>query len=221
MHNSFMDEALRDCYTSIPETFYYDAAHSCNPISSWYHNCRYSLVRTWVAECYKPGYKIIDIGCGAALWNRDRLPVTGIDMNEKLLDFGKRNGYLTSAVVGDFEIHQLPGNNFDIAVCSEVLEHVRKPGNLLEKISSTLRKSGRLILTVPYDTPLSAWRYLFEAQCFLHGSLLGKEYYKRKCGHINRFSPTSLRSLITSSGLSISLEKAALRMNLAFLAEKI
>ncbi len=216
-----MDEALRNCYTAIPETFYCEATHSCNPISSWYHNYRYSLVRRWVAECYKPGSKIIDIGCGAALWNRDRLPVTGIDRNEKLLGFGKRNGYLTSAVACDFETQPLPGNDFNIAVCSEVLEHVREPGKLLEKISRTLRNSGRLVITVPYDTPFSAWRYLFEAQCFLHGNILGNEYYKRKCGHINKFSPESLRSLITSAGMSIVLEKAAMLMNLAFMAEKI
>ncbi len=50
------------------------------------------------------------------------------------------------------------GNQFDIVVCSEVIEHVRaeeQPG-LVESLASILRKQGTLILTTPNRPVVSA-----------------------------------------------------------------
>lgn len=42
-------------------------------------------------------------------------------------------------------------NKFDAIWCSHVLEHVRNPGNFLDKIFNDLKDGGTLALTVPYN----------------------------------------------------------------------
>ncbi|MCH8945298.1 MAG: class I SAM-dependent methyltransferase [Nanoarchaeota archaeon] len=41
-------------------------------------------------------------------------------------------------------------NSFDVAICSEVIEHIIKDDKLIKDISNTLRKDGLLLLTTPY-----------------------------------------------------------------------
>jgi 2-polyprenyl-3-methyl-5-hydroxy-6-metoxy-1,4-benzoquinol methylase len=42
-----------------------------------------------------------------------------------------------------------PEQDFDLVVCTEVLEHVRTPGSLLEALASRARRGGHVVLTTP------------------------------------------------------------------------
>ncbi|MFA6530429.1 MAG: class I SAM-dependent methyltransferase [Candidatus Micrarchaeia archaeon] len=210
----------KDIYEDIPSDFYYKTKYSPNPVSSWYINNRYSVIRKWVSENYSNGKKIIDVGCASSLWNEGNVPVFGVDLNEKTLAFGKQTGCLTNFLVSDFEDADLAERSYDIVIISELLEHVSNPSKFLNKAKKIMKKSGLLIITVPFDTSLSLWKYLFAAQCFLMGRVFGKEYYKLNCGHINHFSPKSVKSLLNSTGFTVISEKNSLFMNIAILARK-
>lgn len=208
-------------YCELAPDFYHKTKYSLNPVSSWYIRNRYSIIHSWVSANYSDGKKILDIGCGGSIWNENgKFPVIGLDLNPSILDFGKRNNHLSDSICSDFEVANLPRNHYDIVILSEVLEHTINPIVSLKKISEITRKGGLLILTVPYDTTLSVWKYLFSAQCFLMGSIIGEEYYKQKCGHIHHFSPAKIRSLLASVGFSVLEERLSMRMNIAVLARK-
>ena len=70
--------------------------------------------------------------------------------------------------------------SFDCVVCTEVLEHCRRPDIVLGEISRVLRPEGRLFLTTPFLRPLHEMPH---------------DYY--------RFTPSSLRDLGEAAGLSI------------------
>ena len=48
----------------------------------------------------------------------------------------------------------MPEASFEAVVCTEVLEHVLRPGKVLEEFVRVLAPGGRLCLTVPFAWPL-------------------------------------------------------------------
>lgn len=68
--------------------------------------------------------------------------------------------------IGDICSHntKLPDNNFDLIVCTEVLEHVLQPFAAVSELRRLLRPSGFLFVTVPFNFrihgPLpDCWRF--------------------------------------------------------------
>jgi 2-polyprenyl-3-methyl-5-hydroxy-6-metoxy-1,4-benzoquinol methylase len=106
--------------------------------------------------CSRPNLTILDFGCGRGWMTPYLSPlgsVTGIDFSPVGIDFAKEHYpahakfYLadsTSNTLG------LPANYYyDIVVCSEVIEHVPHPLELLKQIARFLPKKGWCILTTP------------------------------------------------------------------------
>ena len=107
-----------------------------------------------------PG-KAVDVGCGsgrvAISLARAGFDVTGVDSEKKVIDMARRiaaeMGARADFRVADFEgpaVGLAPGS-YDLAVCCEVLEHVREPARVVGHIHGLLKSGGRLILTVPKD----------------------------------------------------------------------
>jgi 2-polyprenyl-3-methyl-5-hydroxy-6-metoxy-1,4-benzoquinol methylase len=216
---------MADIYSHLPPDFYDASLHSANPITRYYHGNRYAKIRRFIAmpggnETGK-GARILDIGCGSASWNKDKLPITGLDQNKEMLAYGMLKGYLAHTIEWNLSAIPLPikDGSFDCVVISEVLEHVDDPASILSEANRILAKGGRLIITVPLDTPMSAWWALFGIECLVLGDILGDGYYKSRCGHVNHFSPESIGMLVQGAGFK-TVERGISMMNIALLAEK-
>lgn len=107
-----------------------------------------------------PG-KVVDVGCGSGRvaigLARSGFDVMGIDSERKVIGMAGRIadeiGVTVDFRVVDFEASTvgLAGGTYDLAVCSEVLEHVREPAAVVGHIHALLKVGGKLILTVPRD----------------------------------------------------------------------
>jgi SAM-dependent methyltransferase len=58
----------------------------------------------------------------------------------------------------------VPDGSIDLALCTEVLEHVLEPTELLNEVRRCLRPGGRLLMTVPFAArwhfvPFDYWRF--------------------------------------------------------------
>lgn len=84
--------------------------------------------------------------------------------------------------------------SFPFVVCSDVLEHVLKPHELLRKLHRVLTPDGELILVVPNSA------HLFYRLLYLLGHVPEELQIP---GHRHFFSEKSLRQLIRSTGFSI------------------
>lgn len=108
--------------------------------------------------------KILDIGCGNSPFRHllDTMisEYHGIDVQEAS-SFGYRN---PDTVYYDGKVIPFADRSFDALLCTEVLEHVADPTDLVREMRRVLRPGGLAIITVPWSArfhykPLDYYRY--------------------------------------------------------------
>jgi SAM-dependent methyltransferase len=105
----------------------------------------------------KPGKKILDtgVGLGRLLSQVPDLHRYGMDISFSYLDIAKSKGIeVCYALIEDMPYRE---EMFDIVVSTDVLEHVLDLNLCVAKILSVLKKSGTLIVRVPYREDLSKY----------------------------------------------------------------
>ena len=209
-----------DIYKQVGARFYDEQLNSRNPIRRWFHHNRYGIINSLVKSAYAPSMKIIDIGAGSCNWNEDKLPVYGVDYNENLLSEGKGQGRLVDYRVANIRKTNFTNETFDIAVATEVLEHIEDAIALIKEIYRILNPRGVFVISVPYGKIFGLWNILFSAQVFYKGYILGEPYYRKRCGHLHDFTPESLSELVKSSGFEIDTEFSMWKLTIFLVARK-
>jgi SAM-dependent methyltransferase len=175
----------------------------------------------FVGEHFKEGMVVADLGCGNCWWNTSHLPVTGVDINEKMLGWALRNQRVRDyKVCTDLARTGLPDAGYDIVVMSETLEHLLPLAEVLAEVRRILKPQGIFLITVPYDFFLSPFFILFNLHCFVQGYFLGSQYHKYRCGHINHFNKRRLSQLLDENGFRMTGNFVVNGMTLYASAEK-
>lgn len=190
-------------YRKVGESFYDDQTDrgKVSRFRSWYHRSRYERLKALIGSVWRQGMRIADFGCGNCRWNTDGIPITGLDVNEKMLQWAQRHGRLTEyRVESDLSRTGLPERAFDIVVCSETLEHLLKFEDVLKEISRILKDDGTLVVTVPWDFFLGPFFVLFNLHCLFMAYVKGSRYHLFRCGHINHFTRRRLKKVLGEAG---------------------
>jgi len=136
----------------------------------------------------KAGIKVLDCGCGKGDDTIDFLnlgcKVTSIDNNlESYFNILKR---IKNKEIKNFIFHSLDLNNdiinikqnYDIIICSEVLEHLDEPFQFIWRISNILSKNGQVVITIP--TFFSEKIFMFINKNWLNESKHKNIFVKKK-----------------------------------------
>jgi SAM-dependent methyltransferase len=107
---------------------------------------------------------VLDVGCGEQPY-RSLLKRAGSYQGLDIAEADERFGYGrpdTLYVTG--YPWPIPDRSIDLALCTEVLEHVLEPAELLTEVERCLRPGGRLLMTVPFAArwhfvPFDYWRF--------------------------------------------------------------
>lgn len=100
----------------------------------------------------RPPGRVLDLGCGegalGALLTERGWTVTGVDLHP-----GEQTSGFDAVVRADLE-SGIPGSvaergPFDVVVAADVLEHVRRPQDLLDQLAHLLAPDGVLIASIP------------------------------------------------------------------------
>lgn len=106
--------------------------------------------------------KVLDVGCGEMPFRALLGPeasYTGIDVASATA-FGM--GSNPAIVPFDGRAIPFPDASFDHVLCTEVLEHVEEPSDLISEMERVLRQGGTLFVTVPFSARVHHAPYDFQ-----------------------------------------------------------
>ncbi|MDO8671586.1 MAG: class I SAM-dependent methyltransferase [Dehalococcoidia bacterium] len=149
------------------------------------------------------GKRVLEIGCATGYMTRQmivsqRCEVTALEVDPEAARLAREVGatVLTGDVEKDGLLEQLEGR-FDVIVLADVLEHLREPWTLLNRLKSVLVPGGHLIVSAPN---VAHWTVRTRL-------LLGRFEYGEKgildSNHLQFFTSRSIVRLITGSGYKI------------------
>jgi SAM-dependent methyltransferase len=122
------------------------------------HTSRMLVFQDWLRSYLKPGAKVLDIGCGDAIF-AELMPEFewyGVDINIQRAN--SRINDLTPNADGTFRLneHDLmkppypwPEKHFDAVICSEVLEHVWDLRVVHREAKRLLKRDGVYVISTP------------------------------------------------------------------------
>ncbi len=158
-------------------------------------------------------FSLFDIGYGyaqALLYFKNKgATVSGLDPAPQGLEYARSHGLdVHQAGIEDFSC--VGERRFDVVMLLNVLEHLRKPPEILKNIKNDLlNPGGLLVIEVPNefnDFQTTAVRE--------HGL---KEWWVCPPGHLNYFSNSSLKSLLDQCGYDIVHSEASFPMEIFLL----
>lgn len=140
--------------------------------------------------------KVLDVGCGAGAFTGSlkqrgpELEVYGVDISKKAIKLAKKDfPDINFSVASAYQL-PFPDNFLDGAVVKCVLEHLEDPAKALAELKRVL-KPGGLFYSI---TPLEGDRFVLSSS-----QRLSWKYQ----GHFQRFSRSSLLSLLERSGFKV------------------
>lgn len=101
------------------------------------------------------GAVVLDVGCGNGVISRglgaQGFNVYGIDVSDRAIQKANELNNFPNVKFDVLSAEQLvaKGKEYNAIICSEVLEHLHKPGDLLQVLYQSLSDDGVLIVTVP------------------------------------------------------------------------
>jgi 2-polyprenyl-3-methyl-5-hydroxy-6-metoxy-1,4-benzoquinol methylase len=99
------------------------------------------------------GDQFIDIGCNAGFAveaaRRAGFSATGIDIDSDTIEYATQQFPGAEFHATDISAFAANGQQFDLAYCSEVLEHVREVRPFAQSLAALIRPGGLLFLTTP------------------------------------------------------------------------
>ncbi len=142
-----------------------------------------------------PDARILDVGCGAAMFFDALEPFGHVEGVESDRAAAERSGrWRGRIVVGDLDETYTPTAPFDLILMLDVLEHIAQPERVLARARQILRPNGRVLITVP------AFTWLWTSHDEMNH-------------HVARYSTGELSDIVTGSGL-VALETGYLFQSL-------
>jgi 2-polyprenyl-3-methyl-5-hydroxy-6-metoxy-1,4-benzoquinol methylase len=140
---------------------------------------------------HKQEGRLLEIGCGKGGFLRlaeNYFSVEGIDISQYAIDsvkhhFGER---IRVANIEDFSIEPA---RYDVIIAFNLIEHLKRPGEAIPRVTNGLRGDGIFIGSVPYNAKLVGRIVTY------FGNMIDRT-------HISTFSPDTWLKLFKQSGFS-------------------
>lgn len=197
---------------------------SANPTRRWLHQRREQWVTERLHRYARPEGWAFDCGVGSGLYTRQMLAigqrVVAVDINPSFVAAVQGLQGVTAFVADICDERSLPMVGLaDLAVCSEVLEHVPAVEAALYGLYSSLKPGGVLVLTTPQRWSTTE----LTARMLKIGWVrsLARRIYKEpvdELGHISLMTAVELEGRLRARGFQI-LERDRFAFYLPLIAE--
>lgn len=182
--------------------------NSTNPTRRWLHLSRRERVENAIKKApLAQRLRALEVGPGSGIYLpllcQEFKNVTAVDIEQVHIDeLGRHTNRFQNLrlVLADFTQLQCE-DQFDLVLCSEVIEHVSDPASFMRALSRAVKPGGVLVLSTPQP-----WSWM-EATCRLGLSplMIGlvRRVYREpvlKTGHISLMSKKKLVALLNKFG---------------------
>lgn len=167
----------------------------------------------------RPGGRILDVGCGGGFVSyaltAAGYEVVGVDLSTRAVHAARlaAAGWFAAA---SGERLPFASDTFDAVICSEVLEHVDSPGQVLSEVARTMKPGATLLFSTPNRTWLSRLVLIDLAQRWRPTSVLppGLHEWSRL------IRPDEMRQMMSVRGLHVD-EMRGLTISTAAIARGV
>jgi 2-polyprenyl-6-hydroxyphenyl methylase/3-demethylubiquinone-9 3-methyltransferase len=131
--------------------------------------------------------RIVDVGCGGGILTEglanQGADVLGIDLSEELIDIADLHS-LESGIGAQYrkisaeELAEQEPESFDHVTCMEMLEHVPKPGSIIEACANLVKPGGMVFFSTLNRKPKAYWLAIVAAEHVLKMLPKGTHDYK-------------------------------------------
>lgn len=152
-----------------------------------------------------PVKSVLEIGCGVGNtleWLRDSIGVkrcVGVEINALAASRARDKGISTQHANVEKEALQFEGEQFDLLLCLDVLEHLTDPWRTLKLLVAHLKPGGCLIASIPNVAHVSVLLPLI-----LHNKWTYEDSGILDRTHLRFFTRDSAVELLELSGLKIT-----------------
>ena len=158
-----------------------------------------------IVSLVPPATRVLEFGCATGymsevLKNELGCTVTGVEISPEAAELAEQ--HTERVIVGDAEkidyAAELAGEEFDVVLFADVLEHLKRPGDVLRRVRPFVAENGSVIASIPNVA---------------HGSvrlaLLGGEFRYRDWGlldetHLRFFTRASIQDLFEETGYVVT-----------------
>lgn len=155
-----------------------------------------------IDELGKPG-RVLDVGCGTGdfleLAKRAGWDAFGVELSDRAAHFARSRGL--NVICGTLDTAGYAPGFFDVVTMWDVLEHLPDPRRAVEESHRLLTAGGFLVVRVP-NTNFQLLKAFIREDIFRT-----KRDSMQANLHLNHFSPTTLRRLLTSTGFEVVREE--------------
>jgi len=200
--------SLSKIIQTVPETTNYLKHQNANPIQKYLIDNFYNELFA-VIKPLRP-IKVLDVGCGEGFTlkklNEKKIgkTITGIDNSLSAIELGKKLYPELNLARGDVYKLDFSDNEFDLVICTEVLEHLEFPEKAVEEIKRVSKKY--IVFSVPNEP-------FFILANFLRGKYL--KSFGNHPEHINHWTFFGFRKFLKKQGLTILKRKYPFAWSLA------
>ncbi len=116
-------------------------------------------------------YSYLEIGGGHGMYVLQAAKLLSKDLKIDLVDISETSISIAKTFLHDIPVNYFqkdifsftPSKSYDFISMSEILEHVEKPGELIAKAKTLLKKEGYVFVSIPINNPAIDHIYLFES----------------------------------------------------------
>jgi 2-polyprenyl-3-methyl-5-hydroxy-6-metoxy-1,4-benzoquinol methylase len=158
-----------------------------------------------IVSLVPPATRVLEFGCATGYMSevlKDRLgcTVVGIEIDRDAAALAEQHA--ERVIVGDAEkidyAAELAGEEFDVVLFADVLEHLKEPGDVLRRVRPFVAENGVVIASIPNI-----------AHASVRLALLGGEFRYREWGllddtHLRFFTRASIQDLFEETGYVVT-----------------
>lgn len=160
----------------------------------------------------EPEGPFLDVGSATGIMmnlaKREGWKVYGVELSSWAVEEAKKR-YGIEIVRGDFLEVDFPENFFNVIALIDIIEHVPKPKETMEKVWKLLKRSGVCVVVTPDVMSLTA-------------KIMGEKWWHFRPAHIGFFSKKPLFYLFNSIGFEIvKVKRYKWRFSLYYIVSRI